>query len=523
MKLWTDLTAKGTPDANPTNVPAAVQATETGAPLINPADKDAHIFTPLGSGLAITAPKNIDTAKYRTDPLKVDWVDLHTPGKLGMSLLPGKGGPTKSHDARPRHLGRDLDQLHIQQKIDVIVSLIEAHEFASLGVPNLIGEATARGMTVDHFPIPDVNVPKDMAATAALIDRLVEHLKAGDNILVHCRGGLGRTGTIAACVLVALGFSAQEAIDEVRKSRPGTLETSGQESFVSQFAAYFASHKAAATPEAGAAQKPKIEGLRPDLDLKFEDLIPAGAGPTGSNPGGWFKQADGTRFYVKTSRLNDAYKDARIQNEILASKLYELAGIEVPQLTEVRINGTLKGQEFKDRLGLASKIIEGLHGETQLLTSNPGALPGVFEGFGTHCWLSNWDVIGLGYDNTLAKTDGDAKKAVCIEVGGALLYRAMGEAKGQRFGNKVGEIETLLDPKIAPQASQVYKHMTAAQIEASMVPVLRVPDDKIRAVVDAYGPGDEAAKKALADTLIARKQDIASRFPNAVKMAAETV
>ena len=55
--------------------------------------------------------------------------------------------------------------------------------------------------------------------------------------MVHCRGGLGRTGTVAACVLIALHrYSANEAIAAVRAARKGTVQTSEQEDFVRLFA-----------------------------------------------------------------------------------------------------------------------------------------------------------------------------------------------------------------------------------------------------------------------------------------------
>lgn len=54
--------------------------------------------------------------------------------------------------------------------------------------------------------------------------------------MVHCRGGLGRTGTVAACVLVALGdHTAEEAICAVRAARRGTVQTREQEDFVRRF------------------------------------------------------------------------------------------------------------------------------------------------------------------------------------------------------------------------------------------------------------------------------------------------
>jgi ADP-ribosyl-[dinitrogen reductase] hydrolase len=55
------------------------------------------------------------------------------------------------------------------------------------------------------------------------------------NVLVHCRGGLGRAGTIAARLLVELGMEPTKAIASVRGVRPGAIETSEQERFVLGF------------------------------------------------------------------------------------------------------------------------------------------------------------------------------------------------------------------------------------------------------------------------------------------------
>lgn len=60
-------------------------------------------------------------------------------------------------------------------------------------------------------------------------------LEAGRNVVVHCRGGLGQTGTVAACVLVALGHSAKEAVDTIRETSRGTIQTDEQERFVYLF------------------------------------------------------------------------------------------------------------------------------------------------------------------------------------------------------------------------------------------------------------------------------------------------
>jgi protein-tyrosine phosphatase len=62
----------------------------------------------------------------------------------------------------------------------------------------------AHGMEWRHLPIRDVDVPDQRfeAAWALIGPELHDRLAAGDRILIHCRGGLGRTGLVAgACSL----------------------------------------------------------------------------------------------------------------------------------------------------------------------------------------------------------------------------------------------------------------------------------------------------------------------------------
>ena len=62
--------------------------------------------------------------------------------------------------------------------------------------------------------------------------RLREILLDGGKILIHCRGGIGRTGRVAAQLLVELGMPHEKAIKAVRAARYGTIETRDQERYV---------------------------------------------------------------------------------------------------------------------------------------------------------------------------------------------------------------------------------------------------------------------------------------------------
>ncbi len=60
-------------------------------------------------------------------------------------------------------------------------------------------------------------------------------LKSNQPVVVHCVQGLGRTGTIIAGYLTTCGFTAQGAIEYIRKLRPGSVETEEQEAVIYEY------------------------------------------------------------------------------------------------------------------------------------------------------------------------------------------------------------------------------------------------------------------------------------------------
>ncbi|MEM7160730.1 MAG: ATP-binding cassette domain-containing protein [Myxococcota bacterium] len=93
------------------------------------------------------------------------------------------------------------------------------------------------GIAGRHFPIRDMGIPS-LADAIALCHDLVRAMDRGQVVAVHCRAGLGRTGTIVAGVGVCLGMSADEAIARVRANAPGSIQTPQQAALVHQLEAH---------------------------------------------------------------------------------------------------------------------------------------------------------------------------------------------------------------------------------------------------------------------------------------------
>ena len=100
-------------------------------------------------------------------------------------------------------------------------------------------EAEDAGFELIHFPIADMGIPMPRAC-AELCGALVQDLEARP-ILLHCRGGLGRTGTIAACCLVSLGRDPEGALTDVRKINPNYVQSPAQVQFIRHYAKWIGS------------------------------------------------------------------------------------------------------------------------------------------------------------------------------------------------------------------------------------------------------------------------------------------
>jgi len=173
--------------------------------------------------------KNVRTSL--TDPLRIDWIETKAGGLIGMTFCPGKKGDSIYGSPWDRDLEMDLQV--IREKASVLVTLIEDHEFSLLGVEDLESQAARAGLTWLHLPIRDMSVPDH--AFMDMWPEKSQHLRTilgkHENAVIHCRGGLGRTGVVAVMLLADMGIPAAEALELVRSARPNTVETREQEEF----------------------------------------------------------------------------------------------------------------------------------------------------------------------------------------------------------------------------------------------------------------------------------------------------
>jgi predicted DNA-binding WGR domain protein len=224
----------------------------------------------------------------------------------------------------------------------------------------------------------------------------------------------------------------------------------------------------------------------------------------GHNAGGTYVDESGQSWYCKFPAGGE--KVAR--NELLATRLYALAGVSTASMRLVSQGG---------KIGVASKIVTGATTDKAALLK--GKADGLLSGFAVDAWLANWDTVGSnpaagkGFDNIMFKPDGSA---VRIDAGGALLYGGAGGSK-QTFGDKVIELKTMLDPHKNPNTAAVFGKMSPGDIAASVAKVAAIPDAAILDFCQKFGPGSEAERQLLAARLIARKADMLAQYPQAAK------
>jgi ADP-ribosyl-[dinitrogen reductase] hydrolase len=167
--------------------------------------------------------------------LRIDDVDIPgVPGTIGITLCPGKVQSGAVSGSWERDLRIDM-QVVKSWGATAWLNLLTITEMLDLKVEDLEEAVKRSGIRYYRLPIEDGDIPDATFEKSweTVGNQLREELLRGGKILIHCKGGLGRSGMIAARLIVELGSTTpEEAIRRTRASRPGAIETRAQEQHV---------------------------------------------------------------------------------------------------------------------------------------------------------------------------------------------------------------------------------------------------------------------------------------------------
>ncbi|MBY5923154.1 hypothetical protein [Ferrimonas balearica] len=138
---------------------------------------------------------------------------------MALHPAPGLDGKLKEDVARLAAAG-----------VAAVVTTLTDEELTNLGIPTLGQEVEAAGMQWFHLPVKDKSLPDAgfEARWAEAREELTALMESGQRVSVHCRGGTGRTGLVAAKLLLESGADWQETLGRIREARPGALEAESQ-------------------------------------------------------------------------------------------------------------------------------------------------------------------------------------------------------------------------------------------------------------------------------------------------------
>ena len=141
-------------------------------------------------------------------------------GLVGLCPMRGRGGDLRADIA-----------LLAGWNTELVVSLVESTELATLGGAGLPDMLAGAGIDWQHFPIRDFDIPSKTAQVgwARLSTRISGLLRQGGRVVLHCRGGCGRTGMMALRLMVEQGEDPGAALLRLRALRPCAVETDAQQ------------------------------------------------------------------------------------------------------------------------------------------------------------------------------------------------------------------------------------------------------------------------------------------------------
>ena len=140
-------------------------------------------------------------------------------GILALSQAPGAGGDYAG----------DL-RLIREWKPSIVISMTTRVEHVILGVENIGSDIQGVGSRWFHLPVEDFQtLSDDMQDRWSDVSALARQaMSGGGRVLVHCRGGCGRSGMVALRLMVESGEHPDGALTRLRALRPCAVETNAQ-------------------------------------------------------------------------------------------------------------------------------------------------------------------------------------------------------------------------------------------------------------------------------------------------------
>lgn len=124
-----------------------------------------------------------------------------------------------------------------QAGASAVISLMPASELATNGAEDIGKQCQAQDMAWFHLPVADEQVPLEDFGQGWKTSKqsILERLNAGQDIAIHCKGGSGRTGLIAARIMIEAGIPRADAIALVQALRPKAIQHPAHINWITQF------------------------------------------------------------------------------------------------------------------------------------------------------------------------------------------------------------------------------------------------------------------------------------------------
>ncbi len=155
------------------------------------------------------------------------WINCNMPARLAIVLRPQGDDRLEEELCRLKRGG-----------IETLVSLLEHWEAGSLGLANQGPAAVHVGLNFLSFPFPYTHVPVDEDFFHNFVSGLAERIRCGESVGVHCRGCIGRSAVVTACILIHLGLQTEAALEAVEAARGEPVpDTREQEEWILSYKA----------------------------------------------------------------------------------------------------------------------------------------------------------------------------------------------------------------------------------------------------------------------------------------------